>query len=546
MFLREKKLSGSEKIKLQLVVNYRQNGKVRQKILRHIGIAHNQEELKKLRELGSIVKEQLIREQNPTLFSADVLNETKVTSDTPVFLDFKKLREEQRIINGIHDIYGELYKEIGFDKLFPRLKISKEIIKNLVLARIATPLSKLATVEYLKRDFGINIKPEQVYRALDSIDDNTISNIQLQTFNYTKELFEEEINLVFYDCTTLYFESFTEDELKSFGYSKDHKFNQSQVLMALAVTKEGLPVGYDLFAGNFYEGYTLKIIIDKLSKRFNIKRMILVADSGLLNKDNIDYMIENNIEFIVGGRLKSLSKQWHEKILDCTTYKTESTKNDITRIMDFKYSRHLRLIVSHSDKRADKDRADREKAIQKLKKRLQKSKNAKSLISNYGYKKYINIEEQTKVSIDESKLAEAELWDGLHGVFTNVKDLSGKKILDQYHGLWQVEESFRIHKHDLLIRPVFHWTPKRIKAHVALVYMSFALVRFLQYKLHKKGIKLSPEKVKNELIHAQTSILKHTDSNHIFIIPSKPTNQIKQIYSVFNKKYSVTPSVLVK
>jgi transposase len=124
-------------------------------------------------------------------------------------------------------------------------------VKHLVLARLANPQSKRSTQEFLSRDFGVEVKLDQIYRALDSIDDKVINQIQKKTLSYTKDLFSEQINLVFYDCTTLYFESFTEDELKSFGYSKDNKFNQSQVLLALAVTQEGLPLGYELFAAIF-------------------------------------------------------------------------------------------------------------------------------------------------------------------------------------------------------------------------------------------------------------------------------------------------------
>ena len=156
------------------------------------------------------------------------------------------------------------------------------------------------------------------------------------------------------------------------------------------------------------------------------------------------------------------------------------------------------------------------------------------MISNFGYQKFIKVSSDAQISIDKEKLIKAAAWDGLHGVFTNIKDLSAEEILEQYHGLWQVEESFRIHKHDLMVRPIFHWTPKRIKAHIAIVYMAFSLIRFMQVKLRQNGIKMSAEQVRNELVHAQTSILKHKLSGEFYAIPSKPSKKIKEIYAVFN------------
>jgi len=544
MFVRVKKISGTTKAKVQLVQNFRRGGKVVQKVIRHIGTAHNEVELNKLKELAEIVKQQEIERRTPRLFSVDELEKLKIKDDQPINVNLRQLKEEKRLITGIHKIYGKLYDQVGFDKVLSRLRISKKIIKDLVLARIALPKSKRATVEFLSRDFGINYGLEQVYRALDRLTEERILEIQKQTYSYTRSLFNTEISLIFYDCTTLYFESIERDELREFGYSKDHKFNQSQVLLALAVTREGLPVGYEVFAGNFYEGHTLKMMIDRFREKFKIERMILVADSGMLSKKNIEYLIKNKIEFIVGARLKSLSPKWQEEILSSRNFIRIKTKDDRLRVYDFNYNDDLRLIVSYSERRATKDSKDRQAAIDKLKKRLDKSKNVKSLISNFGYQKFIKIDAQSQATIDQQKVADEAQWDGLHGIFTNVKDLSALELLEQYHGLWQVEESFRLHKHDLLVRPIFHWTPKRIKAHIAIVYMAFSLVRFMQYKLSIAGLKLSPERVREELNHVQESLLVDTQTGARYIIPSKPTENIRKIYEIFGEKYNTTPCKL--
>jgi transposase len=349
---------------------------------------------------------------------------------------------------------------------------------------------------------------------------------------------------MFYDCTTLYFESFTEDELRRFGYSKDHKFNQGQVLLALMVTNEGLPVGYDVFPGNMYEGDTFKVAIEKIKIRYHVKRVVIVADSGLLSKQNIELLEKENFDYILGARLKSLSEKWQEKILDNTEYEKKEKDGEVLRIVDYSYTKKCRLIVTHNTKRAEKDRRDREKSIEKLRQKLEKSKNPKSLISNYGYKKFLTVDGDIKVQVDEEKLEREALWDGLHGVMTNIpeKKMKSEEVLSHYHGLWQVEESFRIEKHDLRVRPVFHWTAKRIKAHIAICFVAFALIRFLQYQIKQKtGEYFSAERIREELYRIQESVLINTADNNKYVVPSKPSQDAIKIYQVLDMKRHVVP-----
>jgi len=459
----------------------------------------------------------------------------------PLNVKLKQLREEGRIITGIHDIYGTLFNQTGFDKLLKRCRVSNKVLKDIVLARIARPLSKRASIDMLETDFGITWPLDAVYRMMDHLDEEKVNLIQKLTYETAKSLYRQEINILFYDCTTLYFESFTEDELKELGYSKDNKFNQGQVLLALLVTTEGLPIGYEVFSGSTFEGHTLKNMLDKIKKKFRLKRIIFVADSAMLSKPNIDILEENEVEYIVGARLKSLTRQWQNKILDNKQYIKEKKEGDLIRYHSFEYNQNQRLIVSHSTKRAEKDRHDREKAVERLLSKFKKSKDVKSLISNYGYKKYIKTKGKSLAEINKEKVAQDAQWDGLHGVFTNIPNANPIEILAHYRGLWQIEESFRINKHDLKMRPVFHWTPKRIKAHIAICYMAFALIRTLQYKLRREYQNLSPEVIQNELVHLQVSILKHINTDDHYIIPSKPGKHVTNIYKILGLQYSTVP-----
>jgi transposase len=548
MFVRLKKQPGG-KVKIQIVESIRDSGKIRQRLLRHVGTVSGESELEQFKTLAEHIRAEMERERQPSLFPTSTLASMVVHSReistfdvSPLPVNLRQLREDARIVTGIHDIYGSLYDAVGYGSVMKCCPVSAPVMKDMVMARLSRPCSKRSSCEFLERDFGIQIPLEKIYRMMDTLNDEKIQKLQDISWAYSRELFTEEIDLFFYDCTTLYFESFTEDELRCFGYSKDLKFNQGQVLLALMVTRQGLPAGYEVFPGNMYEGATFKTAIERIKKRYKVKRAVVVADSGLLSKENIALLEKEKLEYIIGARLKSLSEAWQDTVLDHTDYQKVDNDGDLLRLANHKYSKTRRLIVSHSVKRGEKDRRDREKAIEKLKEKLQKSKNPKTLISNYGYKKYLQMEGELNVTVNNVKLQRETQWDGLHGIFTNIIDLTPKQIYSQYHGLWQVEESFRIGKHDIRLRPVFHWSARRIHAHIAICFVAFSLIRFLQHKLlEQTGDRLSAERIRDELYRVQDSIVLDTSNNNKYVIPSKPSKDAIKLYDMMNKRRQVTP-----
>jgi len=549
MFVRTRQRENG-KVTIYIVENVRTASKVHQKTVRTVATVFA-DEVDRFVALAEHIKTELSVKRQPKLFSSQTLAEMvifsrnhSISDESPLAVNLRTIREESRIVTGIHEIYGSLYDEIGFGVVFKSCPVSRSIMKEVLMARLAKPCSKRSSAKLLERDFGINIPLEKIYRMLDTLTEKKINHLQDICWQHSKRLFTEEIKVMFYDCTTLYFESFTEDELRQFGYSKDHKFNQGQVLLAIMVTKEGLPVGYDVFPGNMYEGDTFKSAIDKIKVRYRVQRVIIVADSGLLSKKNIELLEKEELDYILGARLKSLSQKWQERILDNTDYQKKEKDGEVLRIATYSYAGKRRLIVTHSSKRAEKDRKDREKSIEKLRQKLEKSKNPKSLISNYGYKKFLTVDGEIKVMVDEQKIGQEALWDGLHGIMSNVKEkeMNAEEVLSQYHGLWQVEESFRIEKHDLRVRPVFHWTARRIKAHIAICFVAFALIRFLQYQIKQKtGEYFSAERIREELYRIQESVLINTVDNNKYVVPSKPSQDAIKIYEVFKKKRHVVP-----
>lgn len=550
MFIKTKKASHSNNKVVQLIEAYRENGKPKQRVIRHIGTGETEDDIKRLKELAEIIKLQIKQDDLiKTIVNAKATYAKNIGSLRSIKkgtkLNAETLQESNRYILGVHDVYGYIYDLLEFSNPFShpkRREHSAKILREIVLCRIADPCSKKSSVEKLQNDFGISLNLDHVYQMMDKIDDRFYENIQEKALGATLRLTEGRLKILFYDATTLYFESFSEDELKQNGYSKDMKFNQPQVLLALFVTKDGLPVGYELFPGATYEGHTLKPVLEKLKDRYQIEEMVFVADRGMLSDDNLSYLETNKIPYIVGARLRSLSKQKQEEVLawNKKTRKIATSEENLNKDIEYTNSIEIKkqkhLILSYRNKRATKDQHDREKAILKLQQKLSKSKNPKNVISNYGYQKYLQIEGNATLKVNEEKLEAESAWDGLTGVYTNQTNLTDTEVLSHYRSLWQVEESFRISKHDLKIRPIYHWSPQRVKAHIAISFMAFACVRHLEYRIKMQYKKLSPEVIRKELLKVQASIIKDSKTNKRYLLPSKLSPEANQIYRVIGIK----------
>ncbi len=551
MFVRVKSTPNSPRQTVQIVASERIGDKVKQRIVRYVGVAMNDEELLKMKELAEFIKANLEEEAAPALFRPDELARMAIdgrktvdlSPDQPLTVDLKQLREESRVVVGIHEIYGKMFDELGFDRVVgdPARRVqAAKTIKHLVMARIANPSSKRKSVINLEQDFGVKLDLNAVYRTLDYVDEQSIELIQKKAWDAAKELFAQKIDVIFYDCTTLYFESFIEDELREKGLSKEHRFSESQVLLAMMVTRDGLPLGYRLYNGATWEGHTLADAIAHIKSMAEVERVVFVADSGLLSKDNLALIEKSEKQYIVAARLKNLPESIKKQILDKGSYQ----QGDHMLIKEITLPGARRLLVNYTEKRARKDAHDRQKALAKLQKKINKSKNPESFISNASHRRYLKIENQQSVKIDEEKIRSAERWDGLHGVITNISNMSAEEAFEQYGGLWQIEESFRLTKHDLRVRPIYHWTPRRIQAHVAICFMALVSIRHLSYRVKLQYQPLSPEIIRNELVHVQQSILIHKRNGTHYGIPSKPTLHAKKIYQVMGEKLSSVPFLI--
>lgn len=552
MFIRVKTTPNSPRKSIQIVESVRDGDKVKQKIIRHVGVAMNDGELEKMKELAIFMKLQMEEAHQPSLFSAEDSAERLLKSkaqqkdndDKPLTVDLKQLKEVHRNIVGIHEVYGEIYQQLGFDRIWGGAKkhnTRRETLKHITLARIAQPLSKRASVDLLETDFGVRLNLNTVYKMMDHLDEATIESIQDKAYQGTRSMLGESLDVLFYDCTTLYFESFEGDELRQKGFSKDHKSQQTQVLLALLVSREGLPVGYEVFPGATFEGNTLIPVVNQLRERYQLQRAVFVADRGLFSDKNLSALEAAGIEYVVGAKLKVQSKAIKEALLNRNDY---TRLNDDTHYLSLEKGKGRRLIVSHSHSRAKKDAHERTKAITNLQKKLKKSKQTKAFVAASAYKKYLNISNSDNITVNETAIAESEQWDGLHGVITNTEQESVADILAHYRGLWRVEQSFRIQKHDLKVRPIYHWNESRIRAHLAIAFMAFSCVRHLEYRVALQYKPLSPEVIRRELAHVQMSLLEHKKTQSLYAMPSSISPHAEKIYKVLGLKPTTTPYLI--
>lgn len=557
MFVAAKKSSNKKSLYIQVVHSYRDKlGKNKQKVVKHFGTS-SINDLNKIKFLknkaNNFIKDFFNNYSSLNDFFASSHNNIKqhpfeypikghkypVPSSDKISSFF--LAAKKSVSIGFHDIFGAIFNKIGFNKFFNLLNLNKDdalnfnlILKNIILARIAKPASKKSSVKFINDFFNIDIPLNDVYKMMDFISDDLALHAQKIAFKFAKKLTGSDIKIALYDVTTLYFESFTERDLMANGYSKDCKFNQPQVVLGLITTIEGLPIGYKVFSGNKYEGHTLKDIIDDAKKVYNLTNLTVIADSGILNSFNIEYLESMGYNYILGSRIKNKSKLIKQQILEIEKYKSFKNFEGLKYLKLSEGSKSL--IVTHSIKRAEKDRHDRNKAIEKLILKLNNNSNATSLISNYGYKKYIEIEGSHTIKMNEKKLEEESKWDGLHGIETNIKDVNIEEAIKNYKNLWIIEESFRINKNDLSIRPIFHWTEKRIKSHICILFMTFCCVRSTLYILEKSGIKTSLEVLKDNLLKVNGSILYEANNDKSYYLPTEISQEIKSIYSCLNLK----------
>lgn len=453
MFVRKKK-NKSGVISIQVID--KSAGKY--KLIKTIGSSNNQDEIDRLYKEGlEYVKH--FQGQQTINFSGQDFRETVKQSIRNI------------AIEGINLLLGRIYTEIGFDQ------VKNELLRPLVLIRLSHPASKLKTSKHLKRYFSIDIKEDRIYRYLDTLYKDHKEKLQQISFNHTKKVLGGVISVVFYDVTTIYFQIDDEDELRKRGFSKEGKHQNPQIVLGLLVGINGYPLAYEIHQGNKFEGHTMLPIIDAFKEKYELDKLVVIADSGLLSTSNVEELQDKGYEFILGARIKNESESIKNKIL---ALQLEDKSSEFIDKGD-----GLKLVVGYTESRANKDRYNRERGLQKLEQRIKSGKLTKSSINNRGYNKYLKLEGDVNICIDHAKYNRDAAWDGLKGYLTNT-NLSKEDIINNYGQLWKIENAFRVSKHDLKIRPIHHRLQQRIEAHITINFIAYKVYKELERQLKEK------------------------------------------------------------
>lgn len=383
----------------------------------------------------------------------------------------------------VYELLSGVYDRLGLSD-YPDL-----LIKDLIIARMYHPASKLKLQGALYESFGRFYGKRTMYRHIkQALDKGVKDKFQKALINFAKEGLGDNLRLVFYDVTTLYFESNLKTNLKEFGFSKDHRPMDTQIVVGLVVNKDGFPLYFDVFSGKTFEGHTFIPVIKNIQSLLGTKELVVVADAAMISKDNIEKLSKENIGFVVGARLKNLP----QSLIDSISKKLSAVDGKIITLTYL----NQRLICQYSQKRALKDKSDRLKQIAK----------AEMTIANHGRitSKFRFVKaDGVIVSLNEDLVNKALKLEGIKGYLTNTV-LPESLVIDRYHDLWRIENSFRLTKSDLEARPIFHRLDETIKAHLVIVFAGLAISKYLEITME-----MSIERI----LHVASKVLTHTIVN---------------------------------
>jgi len=360
-----------------------------------------------------------------------------------------------------YDTIQRLIAQIGLDELLSSL------FKDLVTIRILEPASKLRSIDLIQAYFGMQHRRQNYYKEAKkwiSLKDEVLEKVN----DFAQKEYGFDYSLIFYDVTTLYFETFEGDDLRKTGFSKDSKSQQPQILVGLMVSKEGFPLAFDIFPGNTFEGHTILPVVRAFILKNNVKRFTVVADAAMISADNIKELKAEGIHYIVGARLGNLPQSIFEEI----NAKIMREDGKTIRIKTDKGY----LICSFSNTRYRKDKYEMDKQILKAQTIIKSpSKNTKA--------KFVKAHNE-KLKINDDLIQKTTKLLGIKGYYTDMseQDISTSKVIERYHELYKVEQAFRVAKSDLETRPIFHFKEDPIKLHLLICFLALVISKHIEIK----------------------------------------------------------------
>ena len=518
---------------VRLVVSFRQDGKVKNRIIKVIGQSKDPRIIEHYKKTAR----KLLDKYKKGLISFEKVSEK-------LSIDLLRFHGEDRYNQGFEDIFGTSYEQLGFKTLIKSGKnneVLNEVLGSLVLMRLFSPASKLRSCGLLEKHFNKILSHKKVLGMMDHLSKRE-EEIKGEIFRSVLKG-KEKLEMLLFDVTTLSFESVSRSDLKDFGYSKDGKFNEVQVVLAVMANQEGLPVSYELFPGNTSEFKTLSEVLNKTIRRYQVKRVRVMADRGLFSEANLKFfesLRERGLkaDYVLSCPLKKLPVKEKEKILDPTNYHSVK-RGEPGSYYEFRY-KGRRIVVGYSEERGRQDQRKREKILEKLRDLGKEGEISTSrLIKNQGIGKYVEkVKGKTKISW--KKVEQQAHWDGLYGVCTSLENQSAQKLFNSYSSLWKIEELFRINKHTLKMRPIYHRLTKRIRAHILICFLSYTVLRHTELTLKKSGLKFSLQELIDILKEVESFIIRDKIKRPAlsYCVPRALSKEANQIYAVFKKEYA--------
>lgn len=418
-------------------------------IIKHIGSGTTDEEINALKEMARV-------------FIADYTKQSYLFEEA-------KPKEEAVLISQcqyigvyytyLYDVLRAIQHQIGY-----ALEVDT-LLNDLVVIRVFEPASKLRSIELMETYFGIKHRRQRFYesarRWLDLKD-----SIEKQTLGFARKQYGFDFSLVFYDVTTLYFETFTEDELRKNGFSKDNKSQQPQIVVALMVTPEGFPVGYEVFSGSTFEGHTLIPVIKSFIKKHQVKHFTVVADAAMISTENVASLRADKINYIVGARLGNVGSDLLAKI-DANLPRTDGSTIRVKTDNGY-------LVCSFSKKRYNKDKHEMQKQIDRAKSLLSQPSKVKRV-------KYLKSSDNNMM-LNEKLIKKSKTLLGIKGYYTDIEEsvADNATIINRYHDLYKIEQAFRVSKNDLQTRPIFHFKEEPIRLHILICFMALAVSKHIE------------------------------------------------------------------
>lgn len=374
--------------------------------------------------------------------------------------------------------------------------------------RIIQPASKVESLELLDELFGIKHHRADLYRSIPAIT-AWKETIERDVIAVAKTHFSFDFTIVFYDITTLYFESFRDDEFKNLGFSKDNKSNQPQIVIGLIVTREGFPVSYEVFEGSTFEGKTFIPAICRFKETYRIESLTVVADAAMISLENIEKLIEKNLSYIVGARVANLTRKKIDKI----SHKLKQVDGASMRL---ETKRGL-LVCDFSSARYEKNKREMDRQIAKAEKILREGRTIKRT-------KFLKNKGRVTQFINTTLIEKTKLLLGIRGYYTNLIAETNETIINHYHNLWHVEQAFRIAKSDLAMRPIYHFKKEAIEAHILICFMALAVCKYMELKTEK-----STRAIIRLLKKVTDARLLNTLNNEEVVIRSEISSEIRQL-----------------